>query len=195
MNVIQDDTLFETLNRTRKDGKIRSYGVALGPAIGWKEEGILSMEKRDVTCLQSVYNLLEQDPVKDFFQLAEANDVGLMVRVPDASGVLTGKVNMDTVLDKNDHRSTRKKEWIAQALQKIEYIKPIADSYGWTITELAIKFILSQNRIATVLPTVVNLEEIELFTNMSDEKYLRQTDLEALSEMYDKDFYTTTIRK
>jgi aryl-alcohol dehydrogenase-like predicted oxidoreductase len=167
----------------------------LGPAIGWKEEGILSMEKRDVTCLQSVYNLLEQDPVKDFFQLAEANDIGLMVRVPDASGVLTGKVNMDTVLDKNDHRSTRKKEWIAQALQKIEYIKPIADSYGWTITELAIKFILSQNRIATVLPTVVNLEEIELFTNMSDEKYLRQTDLEALSEMYDKDFYTTTIRK
>jgi aryl-alcohol dehydrogenase-like predicted oxidoreductase len=118
-----------------------------------------------------------------------------MVRVPDASGVLTGKVNMDTVLDKNDHRSTRKKEWIAQALQKIEYIKPIADSYGWTITELAVKFILSQNRIATVLPTVVNLEEIELFTNMSDEKYLRQTDLEALSEMYDKDFYTTTIRK
>jgi aryl-alcohol dehydrogenase-like predicted oxidoreductase len=195
MNAIQDDTLFETLNRARKDGKIRSYGVALGPAIGWKEEGILSMEKRDVTCLQSVYNLLEQDPVKDFFQLAEANDVGLMVRVPDASGVLTGKVNMDTILDKNDHRSTRKKEWIAQALQKIEYIKPIADSYGWTITELAVKFILSQNRIATVLPTVVNLEEIELFTNMSDEKYLRQTDLEALSEMYDKDFYTTTIRK
>jgi aryl-alcohol dehydrogenase-like predicted oxidoreductase len=195
MNVIQDNALFETLNRTRKDGKIRSYGVALGPAIGWKEEGILSMEKRDVTCLQSVYNLLEQDPVKDFFQLAEANDVGLMVRVPDASGVLTGKVNMDTVFDKNDHRSTRKKEWIAQALQKVEYIKPIADSYGWTITELAIKFILSQNRIATVLPTVVNLEDIELFTNMSDEKYLRQTDLEALSQMYDKDFYTTTIRK
>ena len=106
MNAIQDDALFQTLNKTRKDGRIRSYGVALGPAIGWKEEGILSMEKRDVTCVQSVYNLLEQDPVKDFFQIAGANDVGLMVRVPDASGVLTGKVNKDTVFDKNDHRST-----------------------------------------------------------------------------------------
>lgn len=153
------------------------------------------MEKRDVTCLQSVYNLLEQDPVKDFFQIAGANDVGIMVRVPDASGVLTGKVNKDTVFDKNDHRSTRKKEWIAQALQKIEHIKPIADSYGWTITELAIKFILSQTKISSVLPTVINSEEIESFTNMSDGKYLRQNDLEALSQMYDKDFYTTTLRK
>jgi aryl-alcohol dehydrogenase-like predicted oxidoreductase len=195
MNAIQDDTLFETLDKTRKEGKIKSYGVALGPAIGWKEEGILSMEKRDVTCLQSVYNLLEQDPVRDFFQIAEANDVGLMVRVPDASGVLTGKVNMNTVFDKNDHRSTRKKEWIAQALQKSEYIKPIANSYGWTIAELAIKFILSQNKIASVLPTVVNLEEIELFTNMSDGKNLRHNDLETLLQLYDKDLYTTTIRK
>ena len=195
MNAIQDDLLFETLNKIRNKGKIKSYGVALGPAIGWKEEGILSMEKRDVTCLQSVYNLLEQDPLKDFFQIAEGNDVGLMARVPDASGVLTGKVKMDTVFDKNDHRSTRKKEWIVQALKKIEYIKPIADSYGWTITELAIKFVLSHHKIASVLPTVVNLEEIELFTNMSDGKYLRQNDWEALSQMYDKDFYTTTIRK
>lgn len=195
MNAIQDDLLFETLNKIRNEGKIKSYGVALGPAIGWKEEGILSMEKRDVTCLQSVYNLLEQDPVKDFFQIAEGNDVGLMARVPDASGVLTGKVKMDTVFDKNDHRSTRKKEWIVQALKKIEYIKPIADSYGWTTTELAIKFILSHHKITSVLPTVVNLEEIELFTNMSDGKYLRQNDWEALSQMYDKDFYTTTIRK
>lgn len=195
MIAIKDDMLFEALNKTRKEGKIRSYGIALGPAIGWKEEGVLSMEKRDVTCLQSVYNLLEQDPVRDFFQIAEANDVGLMVRVPDASGVLTGKVNVDTVFDKNDHRSSRKKEWIAQALEKIEYIKPIADAYGWTITELAMKFILSQNRIATVLPTVINTEEIEAFTTMSDGKYLKANDMEGISELYDKDFYTTSIRK
>jgi aryl-alcohol dehydrogenase-like predicted oxidoreductase len=195
MIAIKDDMLFEGLNDIRKEGKIRSYGVALGPAIGWKEEGIFSMEERDVTCLQSVYNLLEQDPVREFFQIAEANDVGLMVRVPDASGVLTGKVKIDTVFDKNDHRSARKKEWIAQALQKIDYIKPIADAYGWTINELAIKFILSQNRIATVLPTVVNLEEIESCTRMSDGKYLKPNDVEELSDMYDKDFYTTNIRK
>jgi aryl-alcohol dehydrogenase-like predicted oxidoreductase len=195
MVAIKDDMLFGALNKTRKEGKIRSYGVALGPAIGWKEEGVLSMEKRDITCLQSVYNLLEQDPLREFFQIAEANDVGLMVRVPDASGVLTGKVNVDTVFDKNDHRSSRKKEWISQALQKIEYIKPIADAYGWTITELAMKFILSQNRIATVLPTVVNIEEIESFAKMSDGKYLKANDVEEISEMYDKDFYTTSICK
>jgi aryl-alcohol dehydrogenase-like predicted oxidoreductase len=193
MIAIQDDSLFGTLDSTRESGKIRSYGVALGPAIGWKAEGILSMDKRDITCLQSVYNILEQDPVRDFFQIAETNDVGLMVRVPDASGVLTGKVTVDTVFDKNDHRSTRKKEWIAEALQKVENIKPIADSRGWTITELAIKFILSQNKVTTVLPTVVNLEEIEMFAQMSDGKYLQEDELETISQLYENNFYMTTI--
>lgn len=195
MNAIQDDSLFEMLDKRREEGEINGYGVALGPAIGWKEEGTIAMEERGITCLQSVYNVLEQDPVRDFFQIAEANDVGLMVRVPDASGVLTGKVNKDTIFDKNDHRSTRKKEWIGEALQKIEYIKPIADSYGWTISELAIKFILSQQRITSVYPTVIDTDEIELFANMSDGKYLRQNDLESLIPLYDKNFYTTTIMK
>jgi aryl-alcohol dehydrogenase-like predicted oxidoreductase len=193
MEAIQDDSLFKTLDTTRESGKIKSYGVALGPAIGWREEGILSMEKRDITCLQSVYNILEQDPVKDFFQIAENNDVGLMVRVPDASGVLTGKVNMDTVFDKNDHRSTRKKEWIAEAIKKVEKIKPIADSRGWTVAELAIKFILSQNKVTTVLPTVVDSEEIEIFAQMSDGKYLQRDELESISELYENNFFPTTM--
>jgi aryl-alcohol dehydrogenase-like predicted oxidoreductase len=192
MEAIQDDSLFRTLDTTRESGMIRSYGVALGPAIGWRDEGILSMEKRDITCLQSVYNILEQDPVKDFFQIAENNDVGLMVRVPDASGILTGKVTMDTVIDKNDHRSTRKKEWIAEAIKKVEKIKPIADSRGWTVAELAIKFILSQNKVTTVLPTVVDSEEIEIFAQMSDGKYLEQDELESISELYENNFFQTT---
>lgn len=192
MEAIQNDSLFRTLDTTRESGMIRSYGVALGPAIGWRDEGILSMEKRDITCLQSVYNILEQDPVKDFFQIAENNDVGLMVRVPDASGILTGKVTMDTVIDKNDHRSTRKKEWIAEAIKKVEKIKPIADSRGWTVAELAMKFILSQNKVTTVLPTVVDSEEIEIFAQMSDGKYLEQDELESISELYENNFFQTT---
>lgn len=191
INAVRDDSLFDSLDRIREEGKIGSYGVALGPAIGWKDEGIISMEKRDITCLQSVYNLLEQDPVRDFFQAAEIYDVGLLVRVPDASGVLTGKVTADTIFDKNDHRSTRKKQWIADALHKVENIRPIADSHGWTVTELAIKFILSQNRVTAVLPTLVNLEEIETFAAMSDGKYLGQSDLEILSQMYNNNFHVT----
>src|ERR687885_2481143 len=111
MDAIKNDNLFLSLDRLVYSGKIKSHGVALGPAIGWEDEGIIAMEKRNITCLQTVYNLLEQDPGRAFLNAVRMNhnNVGIMVRVPDASGVLTGKVNEKTSFDKNDHRSSRKR--------------------------------------------------------------------------------------
>ena len=189
MSAIQDDELFMSLDRLVEDGKIRSHGVALGPAIGWKEEGIAAMQKRNITCLQTVYNILEQDPGRTFLDVAKQNEVGLLVRVPDASGVLTGKVNEKTIFDKNDHRGTRKRDWILQAIQKVEKLKPISDSNGWNITELAIKFILSQKGVSTVLPTVINIEEIDMFAQMSDGKYLTDNQLSHITELYNNSFF------
>jgi aryl-alcohol dehydrogenase-like predicted oxidoreductase len=189
MSAIQDDELFVSLDRLVKAGKIRSHGVALGPAIGWKEEGLTAMQKRNITCLQTVYNILEQDPGRTFLDLAKQNEVGLLVRVPDASGVLTGKVNEKTIFDKNDHRSTRKRDWIFQAIQKVEKLKPMSDSNGWNITELAIKFILSQKEVSAVLPTVVDIEEVEMFAQMSDGKYLTDNQLSQITELYNNSFF------
>jgi aryl-alcohol dehydrogenase-like predicted oxidoreductase len=189
MNTIQDDQLFLSLDNLIKIGKIRGHGVALGPAIGWEEEGLEAMEKRNITCLQTVYNILEQDPGRNFLDSAKQNEVGLLVRVPDASGVLTGKVNEKTVFDKNDHRSTRKRDWILQAIQKMEKLKPLSDSNGWNITELAIKFILSQKEVSVVLPTVVDVEEIEMFAIISDGKYLTGNELSQITELYNNGFF------
>jgi aryl-alcohol dehydrogenase-like predicted oxidoreductase len=189
MSAIQNDELFMSLDRLVKDGKIRSHGVALGPAIGWKEEGLAAMQKRNITCLQTVYNILEQDPGRTFLDVAKQNEVGLLVRVPDASGVLTGKVNEKTIFDKNDHRGTRKRDWILQAIQKVEKLKPMSDSNGWNITELAIKFILSQKEVSAVLPTVINVEEIDMFAQMSDGKYLTDSQLSHITELYNNSFF------
>jgi aryl-alcohol dehydrogenase-like predicted oxidoreductase len=189
MAAMQDDQLFESLDGLVEAGKIRSHGVALGPAIGWEEEGLLALQKRNITCLQTVYNILEQDPGRSFFHQARLNEVGLVVRVPDASGVLTGKVNENTVFDKNDHRNTRKRDWIMQAIQKIEKLKPLSDSNGWDITQLAVKFILSQKEVSIVLPTVVDVEEIEMFSQMSDGKYLTDSELSRIAELYDNGFF------
>jgi aryl-alcohol dehydrogenase-like predicted oxidoreductase len=178
-----------------KKGIIKSHGVALGPAIGWKDEGLEAVEKRNITCLQTVYNILEQDPARDFMQSAEQRNVGIMVRVPDASGLLTGKVNSNTKFDKNDHRSYRKQEFILEAMQKIEKMRPLANSKGWTITELAIKFILSHRQISVILPTMTNIEEIELFASLSDGKYLNSTEIASMEEMYEKNFYVEPIAK
>jgi aryl-alcohol dehydrogenase-like predicted oxidoreductase len=189
MNTIQDDQLFLSLDNLIKIGKIRGHGVALGPAIGWEEEGLEAMENRNITCLQTVYNILEQDPGRTFLNSAKQNEVGLLVRVPDASGVLTGKVNEKTVFDKNDHRSTRKRDWILQAIQKAEKLKPLSHSNGWNITELAIKFILSQKEVSVVLPTVVDVEEIEMFAKISDGKYLTGSELSQITELYNNSFF------
>jgi aryl-alcohol dehydrogenase-like predicted oxidoreductase len=191
MNAIKNDQLFRSLDACIKSGKIRSHGVALGPAIGWKDEGMFAMENRNITCLQTVYNILEQDPGNAFFDIAKKDGVGIMVRVPDASGVLTGKVNEKTVFEKNDHRSSRKREWIVEAIQKVEKMKPIGLVNGWNITQLAIKFILSQEEVSVVLPTVIDIDELEMFAEMSDGKYLPAKDIAEIKALYENNFNIT----
>jgi len=188
MSAIQNDSIFRSLDSLISDGKIRSYGVALGPAIGWMEEGLLATRTRKITCLQTVYNILEQDPGRAFFDAACQNDVGIIVRVPDASGILTGKVKADTTFDKNDHRGNRKREWILEALQKVEKMRNIAESKGLNITELAFKFILSQREISVVLPTILDITEVETIANMSDGNYLDEKVMVQISELYNNNF-------
>jgi aryl-alcohol dehydrogenase-like predicted oxidoreductase len=195
MDAVRNDALFGALDGLVKDGTIRSHGAALGPAIGWKDEGLEAIKSRKITCLQTVYNILEQDPGRDFIREAEYHDVGIMVRVPDASGLLTGKVNADTKFDKNDHRSFRKQEFIMEAMQKIENMRPVAKSKGWNITELAIKFIMSQKQISVVLPTMISIEEIEMFASLSDGKYLDQSEVAEVEQMYEKNFYVQPVSK
>ena len=68
---IEDDDVFETLEALKDEGKIRHYGSALGPDIGWFEEGQASMAERHVSSMQIIYSILEQDPAKDFFPIAD----------------------------------------------------------------------------------------------------------------------------
>ena len=193
MDAIENDSLFLSLDSLAQNGKIKSHGVALGPAIGWKDEGLLAIEKRNITCIQTVYNILEQDPGRAFLDAARKNDVGILVRVPDASGVLTGKVNEKTLFDKNDHRGNRKKEWILEAIQKIEKMIPVANAREWNISQLAIKFVLSQKQVSVVLPTVINIEEIETFAEMSDGNYLNENEIAQITDLYNNNFYVKPV--
>ncbi len=193
MDAIKNDSLFAALDQLVTKGTIKSHGAALGPAIGWKDEGLEAIKNRNITSLQTVYNILEQDPGRDFLREGERHNVGIMVRVPDASGLLTGKVTADTKFDKNDHRSFRKQEFITEAIQKIENMGPIAKSKGWNITELAIKFILSQKQISVVLPTMISMEEIEMFASISDGKYLNPVEAASVELMYEKNFYVQPV--
>ena len=142
------------------------------------------MTRKNVTAVQTVYNILEQTPGNELLNAGIKNDVGILVRVPDASGILTGKVNADTKIAEKDHRSVRKGEWIRESLKKVEQLQLIAESNGLSILELAIKFILSKKGISSVFPTVISEEEIETFSSMSDGKYLNDSDMKEIDELY-----------
>lgn len=184
MHHIEDDVIFNTLDKKINEGVIGTYQVALGPAIGWTREGLAAMNRKNVSAVQTVYNILEQTPGNELIDEAARKNIGILVRVPDASGILTGKVKADTKIDEKDHRSVRRGEWVKSALDKVEQLRPIADRNGLTITELAIKFILSKSPVSSVFPTVISIEEIEQFAAMSDGKYLPSSDMEQISKMY-----------
>lgn len=181
---IKDDTIFHTLDNKINEGTIGTCQVALGPAIGWTQEGMEAMNRRNVSAVQTVYNILEQTPGNELIDLAARRNVGILVRVPDASGILTGKVNADTKIDEKDHRSVRRGEWVKASLAKVEQLRPIAERNGLDITELAIKFILSKDPVSSVLPTVVSADEIDQFAAMSDGKYLSTSDMSEITSMY-----------
>lgn len=186
MHHIKDDTIFQTLDKKIESNQIKTYQVALGPAIGWTQEGLEVMNRKNVSAVQTVYNILEQTPGNELIENAEKKNVGILVRVPDASGILTGKVNADTKIDEKDHRSVRKGEWIKESLKKVEQLRPIAVRNGLNTTEFAIKFILSKNVVSSVLPTVISTEEIETFAAMSDGKYLSSQDMKEITDMFNQ---------
>ncbi|MCZ6582792.1 MAG: aldo/keto reductase, partial [Thaumarchaeota archaeon] len=182
---IRDDTIFDTLDKKIAEGSIKTYQAALGPAIGWTQEGLEAMNRKNVSAVQTVYNILEQTPGNELIEFAEQKNVGVLIRVPDASGILTGKVDENTKIDEKDHRSVRKGEWIRASLKKVERLRPIAERNGLNITELAIKFILSKKSVSSVLPTVVNVAEIESFATMSDGNYINASDMKEIADLYE----------
>ena len=186
IHTIRDQKLFDHLDKKVKEGIIKSYQIALGPAIGWTEEGLKAMDLTNTTAVQTVYNILEQNPGNLLLEHGVKHNVGILVRVPDASGILTGKVTADTKISEKDHRSVRTGDWVKQSLQKVDQLMPIAKRYGWNITELAIKFILSHTGISSVLPTVVSEEEITMFSEMSDGKYLNSSDEKEIIDLFNK---------
>jgi aryl-alcohol dehydrogenase-like predicted oxidoreductase len=181
---IRDDSIFNVLDSFIEDESIKTYQVALGPAIGWTQEGLEAMERPNVSAVQTVYNILEQTPGNELMRKAEEKDVGILVRVPEASGILTGKVKADTKIDEKDHRSVRKGEWIKASLQKVEQLRPIAERNGLTITELAMKFIMTKKGFASVFPTVVSEEEIVNYVEMTKGEYISASDMKEIEELY-----------
>jgi aryl-alcohol dehydrogenase-like predicted oxidoreductase len=188
MDAIDQDGLFDELEKLREEGKLRHYGVALGPAIGWRDEGLEVISKRPISSVQTVYNVLEQDPGRDFLAAAEQHGVGIMARVPTSSGLLEDKYTLETTFPKHDHRSHRPREWLVEGLQKVEELRFLCEEHDLTLAQAGLKFILAQDAIACVLPTVTSEEDLEEWAAASAKPDLTAADLARIAELYDRNF-------
>ncbi len=189
IDALEQDDLFETLEQLKEEGKIRYYGSALGPDIGWFEEGEASMKDRRVSSVQIIYSILEQDPAKAFFPIARDQEVGLLSRVPHASEALTGRYTEPPAFEEGDHRSHRRAEWLAEALRKVEQVKFLAtEDTGRTLSQAAIKFCLYQPSIVSVLPNFTNLDELNAYTSAVDAPDLTDEEQAQLDDLWENDF-------
>jgi aryl-alcohol dehydrogenase-like predicted oxidoreductase len=82
MDAVESDDLFELLEAQVAKGKVRCYGVALGPGPGWGDEGAAALGERRVAAVETVYNLAEQDPGRELAALAAETGAGLVARDP-----------------------------------------------------------------------------------------------------------------
>ena len=188
MDAIENAALFELMEEFKKEGKIRAYGVALGPKIGWLEEGVKAMRKRLVDGVQMIYNLLEQDPGRDLIETARETGTSLIVRVPHSSGMLEGKYTKDTTFAKNDHRRHRPKEWLLNGLKKVEQLGFLTASRERTLGQAALKFVLASPEIVSTLPNIYDEEQLEEFANAPETPDLTEEELAHIEELYENNF-------
>ena len=172
----------------KEKGKIRSYGVALGPKIGWLEEGVKAMHERDLAGVQMIYNLLEQDPGRALIEAARETDTSLIVRVPHSSGMLEGKYTEETIFAKNDHRRHRPKEWLLGGLQKVKQLDFLTGSGERTLGQAALKFVLATPEIISTLPNIYDDEQLDEFAAAPDTPDLTDDELARVAELYEDNF-------
>ena len=141
------DDLFALMQDLKASGKIKSWGVSIGSA----DEGVKAIEA-GAEVIQLVYNILHQETGKVVFPLAREKGTGIIVRVPLASGWLTGKYDANTVFPANDHRSGRFTPELvketAEKVSKLDFLLEEAD----TLAEAALRFTLADPVVSTVIP-------------------------------------------
>jgi len=183
------DDLWEALIDLKTQGKVRELGVALGPAIGWVEEGVRSIDDRPIVSLQTVFNALEQEPGRTFAQRprVQQGDVSLISRVPHASDSLSGKATPDTVFPKGDHRAHRNRDNMLDNFEKAATLAFLWEGTGRTMGQAAISAILADTAFTCVLPTVLSVEDVNEYAAASDQP-LTPEEHDAVDALWSRNF-------
>jgi aryl-alcohol dehydrogenase-like predicted oxidoreductase len=183
--------VFGYMDQLVADGKIRHYGVSVEKV----EEGLMAMEYPNVASIQIIFNLFRQRPSSLFFAEAKKRDVGVIARVPLASGLLTGKMNAHTAFAADDHRAFNRNGEAFDvgetfsgvpydvALAAVEEIRSLLPK-GYSMAQFALRWILMEEGVTTVIPGAKNAIQAELNGSASELPALSESTMEQLRNLY-----------
>ena len=187
----QDET-FEALDRLQQEGKIKNYGVSVETV----EEAKMALDYPGVKTVQIIFNIFRQKPAEEFFPIAEEKNVGVIVRVPLASGLLSGKMVRDREFPEDDHRNFNRDgeafdpgETFAgvdfdTGLDAAEELKELVPE-GHTLAQLALRWILDHPTVSCAIPGGKRQSQVEDNVAAAGIQPLSEQARERIKEVYD----------
>ena len=191
--VYRQDSTFEALDRLQEAGKIRNYGVSVEKV----EEARMALDYPGVATVQIIFNVFRQKPAEEFFPLAEERSVGILARVPLASGLLSGKMSAGRVFGEDDHRNFNRE---GQAFDKGEtfsgvdfetglraaaQLKELVPK-GHTLAQFALRWILMHPAVSCAIPGGKNPAQVEDNVAAADMAPLYEETMRRAREIYDQ---------
>jgi aryl-alcohol dehydrogenase-like predicted oxidoreductase len=184
-------SVFAACERLVDDGYARAYGVSVEKV----EEALKAIEYPSVATVQIIFNIFRERPAELLFEQARRRDVGLIIRVPLASGLLTGKFSNETQFSADDHRSfNRRGEQFdvgetfagvdyATGVAAVEELKALVPA-GATMTQFALRWILDHESVSTVIPGARTSEQARANAESASLPPLPEATHEAVSRLY-----------
>ena len=189
MEHVRNPVIWDTLRALKKEGKIRVWGAAFGPAIGWLYEAVELCEREpDVGTIQMIWNILEQQPGTAMLDAARehAPDCTFNIRVTHASGMLEGKYTEDTVFPAGDHRRHRPRSWLVNGVKKVRTLDFLTTHM--TLGQAALKWLLEEPRVISVLPNIYDSDQLAEFAAASDIPDLEPSQIQRVAALAESNF-------
>ncbi len=163
-----------------REGKVLHWGISVNR---WEPDNSLkSLQTNLFSSVQVIYNIFDQNPEDNLFPLCKKLDIGIIARVPFDEGTLTGTLTYDTTFPKEDWRSTYfVPENLCASVDHANALKPLIPQ-GMTMPEMALRFILSNRDVGTVIAGMRKVPHVESNITASDGKGLSKDLLEKLKQ-------------
>jgi aryl-alcohol dehydrogenase-like predicted oxidoreductase len=168
------------VEKLKKEGKIRYIGISVNR---WEPDNVLrTLETGLIDAVQVIYNIFDQAPEDNLFPLCRRLDIAVIARVPFDEGSLTGTLTRDTVFPKGDWRATYfVPENLRSSVDHAEALKPLIPQ-GMNLPEMAVRFILGNDDVHTIIPGMRKVRHVEANMKASDGRRLEQSLMSKLKE-------------